>query len=63
MADQEHLNGLEEGATILNTLGCLVEVLGSEVLAATDVRTGCTTSRGVRMVDREGMGRYGALFR
>lgn len=41
VADQARLNELAEGESILSSLGCLVEVLGSEVLNVTDdVRTG-----------------------
>lgn len=41
VADEERMNRLEEGESFLNSLGCLVEVLGSEVLNVTDdVRAG-----------------------
>ena len=41
VADEERLYRMAEGEAFLQSLGCLVEVLGSEVLNITDnVRTG-----------------------
>lgn len=41
VADEERLSRMDEGEAFLQSLGCLVEVLGSEVLNLTDnVRTG-----------------------